>query len=202
MAKFANIDARGNGAALSRLAARVNGLSATAIAKADGKSIASVRRRFEPAAKRSIREVYNVRASDLSGRFTVLSGADSSGEYLTLNASTKPLPLIGFGGRWGGRKTPGATAGIQKGQRKVYASAFIAKVGGRLRLIARQFSRDATAPSGRDGRNKLRTLTGPSAYQMVMGEGDAIAARLAREMNAFRGNELIRQLLLARKRKV
>lgn len=199
--RFANIAARMNAAALARLSAEVNGLSRTAIAKADGKAIATVRKRFGPAASRAIRDVYNVRASDLKGRFTVRSGMDENGEYLSLHASTKALPLIGFGGRWGGRKTVGATASIQKEKRKTYASAFIAKVGGQRRLVARQFSRDATAPSGRDGRRKLRTLTGPSAYQMVMGEGEVTAARLAREMNEFRGTELIRQLQLARKRK-
>lgn len=201
MAKSVNTFARLNAAALARLAAQVDGVSAAAIAKADSRSIASVRRRFEPAAKKAIRDVYNVKASDLGGRFTVRSGADAGGEYLALNASTKRLPLIGFGGRWGGRKTVGATAGIQIGRRKVYASAFIAKVGGQLRMVVRQFSRDATAPSGRDGRRKLRTLTGPSAYQMVMGEGEVTAARLAREMNEYRSSELIRQLQLARQRK-
>lgn len=201
MAKFASIDRRMNAAALARLAAQVNGVTAAEIAKADGRSVISVRRRFEPAAKKAIRETYNVRAGDLTGRFTVRTGADQNGEFIALSASTKKLPLIGFGGRWGGRKTAGATALIQNGARKVYKSAFIATVGGQRRLVARQFSRDSTAPSGRDGRRKLRTLTGPSAFQMVMGQGDVTAARLAREMNEYRGSELIRQLQLARKRK-
>lgn len=186
---------------LARFAALVDGVSKTAIAKADARSIASVRRRFEPAAKRAIREVYTVRTSDLSGRFSVRSGLGEEGEYLSLNASTKKLPLIGFGGRWGGRKTAGATAGIQVGMRKVYTSAFIARIGGQRRMVVRQLSRDATAPSGRDGRRKLRTLTGASAFQMVMGEGEVVAKRLAREMNLYRNTELIRQLALARKRK-
>ncbi|WP_320457346.1 hypothetical protein [Stenotrophomonas sp. CFBP8994] len=192
---------RTSAGALARFAALVDGLSKTAIAKADSRSIASVRRRFEPAAKRAIREVYTVRAGDLSGRFSVRSGLGEEGEYLSLNASTKKLPLIGFGGRWGGRKTAGATAGIQVGMRKVYTSAFIARIGGQRRMVVRQFSRDATVPSGRDGRRKLRTLTGASAFQMVMGEGEVVASRLAREMNMYRSTELIRQLALARKRK-
>lgn len=192
---------RTSAGALARFAALVDGLSKTAIAKADSRSIASVRRRFEPAAKRAIREVYTVRAGDLSGRFSVRSGLGEEGEYLSLNASTKKLPLIGFGGRWGGRKTAGATAGIQVGMRKVYTSAFIARIGGQRRMVVRQFSRDATAQSGRDGRRKLRTLTGASAFQMVMGEGEVVASRLAREMNMYRSTELIRQLALARKRK-
>lgn len=201
MGRFASLDRRMNAAALARIAAQVNGVSAAAIAKADARSAISVRRRFEPAAKRALREIYNVRVSDLTGRFTVRTGADENGEYISLNASTKKLPLYGFFGHWGGRKTAGATALIQKGARKVYKSAFIAKVGGQRRMVVRQFSRDATAASGRDGRRKLLTLTGPSAFQMVMGQGDVVAKRLAREMNAYRGSELIRQLKLARQRK-
>ncbi|WWW37253.1 hypothetical protein V8017_11600 [Stenotrophomonas rhizophila] len=200
MAKFSSA-ARLNSAALARLAAQVEGVSARAIAQADTRAIVSVRRRFEPAAKKAVREVYTVRAGDLVGRFQIRSGADKAGEFLSLHASTRKLPLIGFGGRWGGRKTAGATAQIQLGSRKTYNSAFIAMVNGQRRMLARQFSRDSTAPSGRDPRNKLRTLTGPSAFQMVMGEDDAIAARLARQMNEYRGSELIRQLQLARKRK-
>lgn len=191
---------RVNAGALARLAARADGLSKAAIAKADGRANVSVRRRFEPAAKKAVRAVYNVRVKDLTGRFTVNTGQDQNGEFLALNASTRKLPLVGFGGRWGGRKTPGATADIQMGKRKVYASAFIARIGGQRRIVVRQFSRDATAPSGRDGRRKLRTLTGASALQMVMGEGQVIAAKLAREMNQYRSSELVRQLWLARKR--
>lgn len=201
MARTVDTFGRVSAGALARLAAQADGLSKAAITKADARSNASVRRRFEPAAKRAIREVYNVRASDLTGRFTVRSGLDQGGEYLALNASLKKLPLIGFGGRWGGRKTAGATADIQKGKRKVYASAFIARIGGQRRLVVRQFSRDATAPSGRDGRRKLRSLTGASAFQMVTGQGDVVATKLAREMNEYRSSELIRQLTLARKRK-
>lgn len=201
MAKFGASAARINAGALARLSAQIDGLSAAALAKADARSLASVRRRFEPAAKRAIRETYNVRASDLSGKFQVRSGADGGGEFMALHVWTQKLPLMSFGGRWGGRKTAGATAQIQSETRKVYGSSFIAMIDGKRRLVARQFSRDSTSPSGRDPRNKLRTLMGPSAWQMVMGNGDATAARLAREMNEYRGSELIRQLQLARKRK-
>lgn len=187
--------------ALARLAARVDGLTKAAISKADSRSIASVRRRFEPAAKRAIREVYTVRAGDLKGRFSVRSGKVEGSEYLSLRASTQKLSLIAFNGRWGGRRTPGATAGIQVGKRKVYKSAFIARIGGQRRMVVRQFSRDATAPSGRDGRRKLRLLSGASAFQMVMGENEIVASKLAREMNEYRSSELVRQLQLARKRK-
>ncbi len=193
--------ARLNSAALARLAAQVEGVSAKAIAQADTRAIVSVRRRFEPAAKKAVREVYSVRAGDLVGRFQIRSGADKGGEFLSLHASTRKLPLISFGGRWGGVKTAGATAQIQLGARRTYNSAFIATVNGQRRLLVRQFSRDSVAPSGRDPRNKLRILTGPSAFQMVMGEDDAIAARLSRQMNEYRRSELIRQLQLARKRK-
>lgn len=201
MAKFSGTSARLNSIVLARLAAQVEGVSAKAIAQADTRAIVSVRRRFEPAAKKAVREVYNVRVGDLVGRYQIRSGADEGGEFLSLHASTRKLPLLDFGGRWGGRKTAGATAEIQAGTRKTYNSAFIATVNGQRRLLVRQFSRDSRAKSGRDPRNKLRVMTGPSAFQMVTGEGSAVAAGLARQMNEYRGSELVRQLQLARKRK-
>lgn len=202
MARLNSTSARINLSAVARLAARLNGVSEKSIRLADKRALSNIRRRFEPAAKRAVREVYTVRAGDLAGKFQIRPGSDGEGEYLALHASPRKLPLILFGGRWGGRKTKGATAQIQRRGRKVYASAFIAMVGGQRRLVVRQYSRDATTPSGRDPRNKLRSLTGPSPWQMVMGEGEVVASGLAREMTQYRRDELLRQLELARKRKI
>lgn len=202
MASRGATTARINLQAIARLAARLEGVSEASIRLADKRALSNVRRRFEPAAKRAVREVYNVRAGDLGGKFQIRTGVDGEGEYLALHASPKKLPLILFGGRWGGRKTKGATAQIQRGRRKVYASAFIAMIAGQRRLVVRQYSRDATTPSGRDPRNKLRSLTGASPWQMVMGEDDVVASALAREMTLYRRDELLRQLELARKRKI
>jgi hypothetical protein len=202
VARINATSARLNLSAIARLATRVEGVSEAAIRKADKRAIANVRRRFEPAAKRAVRKVYNVRAGDLAGKFQIRTGADGDGEYMALHASPRKLPLIMFGGRWGGRKTKGATAQIQRGGRKVYASSFIAMIGGQRRLVVRQYARDSTAASGRDPRNKLRSLTGASPWQMVMGEGEVVASALAREMTQYRRDELLRQLQLSRKGKI
>lgn len=191
---------------LARIAAALDGVAPEAIARADAKAVGTVKRRFEPAAKRLIREKYNVRASELASKFTVTErGGDSPGDgiVLHLNASVRKLPLISFGGRWGGRKTPGATASIGKGEgRKVYHSAFVASVKGKQHMLVRQFSRDSNSPSGRDPRNKLRRLSGPSPYQMVRGNGDENALRLSRDMNTLRAQEIVRLLRLTRKGKL
>lgn len=186
--------------ALARIAAALDGVGPEGVAKADKKAVATVRRRFEPAAKRLIRENYNVKAKDLAGKFSVeVSELAGAGTVLRLRASTSKTPLAEFGGQWGGRKSPGATAAIGKGQgRKVYHEAFIATIDGRRRMLVRQFSRDSHLKSGRDPRNKLRRLSGPSPYQMVRGVGDDNAQRLSREMNELRANEIVRLLRLTR----
>ncbi len=187
--------------ALARIAALLDGVSHAGIAKADKRAVATVRRRFEPAAKRLVRETYNVRAGDLSGKFRVdVSEVSGIGAVLRLNASTYKTPLSAFGGRWAGRRSAGATAAISRSQgRKVYASAFIASINGKQLMLVRQFSRDSHLASGRDPRNKLKRLAGPSPLQMVRGQGDENAKRLSRDMNELRVSEIVRQLRLARK---
>lgn len=189
---------------LARIAAALDGVGPEAIAKADKKAVGTVRRRFEPAAKRLIRESYNVKAKDLAGKFSVqVSELAGSGTVLRLRASTYKTPLAEFGGQWRGRKSPGATAAIGKGQgRKVYHEAFIATIDGRRRMLVRQFSRDSHLASGRDPRNKLRRLSGPSPYQMVRGTDDSNAQRLSREMNELRATEIVRLLRLTRQGKL
>lgn len=199
MAKFGAAGSASNSQALARIAARLEGVSEAAIRKADARAVATIRRRFEPAAKRMVREGYAVKAGDLAGKFQVRTSMEGGSEVLQLYASTRKLPLIGFGGKWAGRKSPGATAGIEPGRRKVYTSAFIATINGTRRMLVRQFSSGSHLPSGRDPRNKLRSLTGPSPLQMVRGRADDNAARLSREMNKLRSSEILRQLRLASK---
>lgn len=200
MAKYAGTGARStNAAAIARLQARIAGLAEGDITRADKRAIASVRRRFEPVAKRVLRQRYNVRVGDLSGKFQVRSGQADGLEYLELFASTRGVPLERFGARWGGRKTAGATAQIMD-TRKVYDSAFIRVIGGQREVLVRQFSADSNSPLGRDPRNKLRRLRGPSPHQMVMGIDDVNAREIARQMNAFRGSEIVRQLALLRRK--
>lgn len=198
----------GNRAAIERLIARVEGVSAAAIHRADTRALATVRRRFEPLAKRHIREIYSIRLKSLAGGFSVRTGDDGAGDYLVLHASTKKLPLIDFGGKWrgparrrSGAWAPAASAQIIRGRSKTYGSAFIATLrSGRREIFERQFSRDREGTgSGRDPRNKIRALRGPSPYQMVRGIDDRVAEQIAGEMNALRLQEVKRLLRVERR---
>ncbi len=200
MAKFNATGSRSTlNAALARVQARIDGLAEKDIAAADRRAMASVRRKFEPVAKRVIRQSYNVRAGDLTGKFQVRSDSADGFEFLELYASTRKLPLERFGARWGGRKTSGATAQIRDA-RETYDSAFIRTIGGRREVLVRQFSADSNSPSGRDPRNKLRRLRGPSPLQMVLGIDQVNARAIVAEMNEYRGSEIVRQLAIVRKR--
>lgn len=206
MARFTATQARtGNRAAVDRLRASLDGYSEANLNRAVARTLAGAKRRFEPAAKRVIRGSYNVKTADLSGRFRVRTGSDGDGEFVALEASTKAIPLIRFGGRWrgparrkGGRFAQAASAEVRRGERKVYESAFIATIGGTPRLVARQLIRGGGGR--RDPRDHLRTLTGPSPYQMLEGDGDNNARQVAADVNAFIDAELQRQLALGRKR--
>lgn len=197
MARFSATEARvSNRAAIDRLQAGLDGLSERELDRASRRALVGVRRRFEPAAKRLIRASYNVKARDLGGKFRVRTYAEADSEYVGLDASTKALPLIEFGARWGGLKTPGATAQVRRGGRKVYRSAFIATIGGKRHVLARQLMGDGTGK--RYPRNQLRRLTGPSPAQMVEGDDNANAAAIAAEVTGFLRTELSRQIALAR----
>lgn len=204
MAEFTPTGVRSSAsrAGLARLAARVEGLSDAEIRKADKRALVSVRRRFEPAVKRVIRAQYNVPARELNGKFRVVTGTAEGGEYLELSASSKRVPLIAFGARWGGRRTKGARATVMRGGTRIYPSSFIATIGGRKEMLIRQFSADSNSPSGRSPRNKLQLLRGPSPADMARGIDNVNARRIAGEMTTFRTTELMRLLGLARKGKL
>lgn len=167
-------------------------------------------RRAEPAAKRNIRAVYNIRASALTGGFRVQEGARGRGrdrdELLSIWASTRELSLLEFGGRWrgparrkSGRFAASASAEIVRGQRKTYDSAFIATIQGRRALRVRRFD---GGRGRRHGRGPVRILRGPSPFGMLSGIDyePALAVRDATlsELTTFYIAELRRQFRLNR----
>ncbi len=198
MAKFAATGTRTqNAAAIDRIRARLAGVSEARLQTAANRAVSSVRRKFEPVAKRVIRDVYNVKLGDLGGKFRVLASTDGNGEFVELSASTRGIPLMRFGARWGGPKTAGATAQVRSGLGKTYQSAFIATVGGQRHVFARQFSADSNSPSGRHPRDHIRRLMGPSPLQMTQGLDDKNASEIARQMTAFLSSEIKRQVRLS-----
>lgn len=198
MAKFSATSVKQhNRAAVGRLVARARGYESARINKAAALAVASTRRRFEPAAKRQVRQDYGVRAGALTGKFRVMSGADEVGEYVAIAASTRRLSLMEFGARWGGRArarnggwTQAASAAVRRGQRKVYESAFIATLNGQRRVLVRQRNR---ATGKRDPRNRLRSVLGPSPWLMLEGM-DGAADALRRQMATIHQAEFRRQL--------
>lgn len=167
-------------------------------------------RRAEPAAKRNIRAVYNVRAGALAGKFRIDEGAKGRrgdrDDLISIWASTRDLPLMEFGGRWRGparRKAgalaPGATAEIVRGKRKVYDSAFVATIQGRRAIRVRSFD---SGRGKRHGRGPVRMLRGPSPFGMLSGV-DYEPARQVRDatlsdLTTFYFAELKRQFRLNR----
>ena len=204
MAEFgaSSVRARANAAALDRIAARLDGVSEAKIAAADKRALATVRRRVEPIVKRAIREVYSVPVRELSGKFQVRTTSDGAGEGLELFAATKRVPLVEFNARWSGRKSAGARASILRGKSKIYKSAFIATVGGRPEVVARQFSADSNSPSGRHPRSHLQRLRGPSPLEMTKGLDGQNVVRIGDEIVRFAATERARQLQMARKGKI
>lgn len=176
---------------------------------------ASLARRVQPVAKREIRKVYGIKASDLNGRMALLNGLRRKGDYIALQASLRRLPLTSFSGAWGGRATAGATASVLVGQRKVYASAFIASVGWRGSSGAGVKAGTATkaiyvrqrrGDGRRVGRGPLSRLYGPSVFEMLSsGQHDNTASQRVRgavmtELETYYVGELARQLALEARR--
>lgn len=171
---------------------------------------AGLYRRAEPAAKRNVRAVYNVRASALADRFRIEEGVRGRGrdseELLSIWASTRSLSLIEFGGRWRGparrkrgRFAPGASAEIVRGQRKTYESAFIATIQGRRAIRVRSFD---GARGRRHGRGPVRMLRGPSPFEMLSGVGHEPSRQVRdatlSELTTFYFAELKRQFRMNR----
>lgn len=125
------------------------------------RSVATTARRLEPLAKREVTAIYNVQQNKLAGKFSVVTTPDT----IRLFASDRRLPAIDFGGRWGGVRTPGATAEIVRGQRQLFAGAFINTVQGRTSIRERKVRGGKRVPRG-----PLIIIRGPSPRDMVIGQ--------------------------------
>ena len=166
------------------------------------RAVVGLKRRALPIVRRAVRQHYNVKAGALSDKYRVETGlrgrSGDRDDFLSVWASTRSIPLLDFGGRWGGRKTKGAVASIQRGQRKTYDGAFIATVRGRRAIRVRQYD---TARGKRHGRGPLRMLYGPSPFEMLSGldhRGSQQAQRkVLAEMTDYYAAELRRQFKLS-----
>ncbi len=185
---------------LTDLAGRVLQTYDTAVMRAT----IGLKRRALPMVSRAVRGQYNIKAGTLSGRYRAeeyVRGKRNGGDGLiSIWASTRKIPLLEFSGRWSGRRSQGASAEIERGQRKTYDSAFIATIRGRRAIRVRGFNRDTQR---RHGRGPVRMLYGPSPFEMLSGL-DHRGSRAARdevlsELTVFYTAELRRQFRLGRR---
>lgn len=186
------------------LAERV-GQAVSRFGTAESRAKVSLMRRVQPLASRLVREHYNVPAGTLRGSTRLVDGTHRDGDYLSLWASARRLSLIEFGGRWGGRTTPGATAEVLRSQRRTYQGTFIATVKGVKAIRARTYQNGRRAPRG-----PLTMYRGPSVLEMLR-PGDtpgpyqqaslAIARGLTTQLTDFYIAELRRQFSLSIGRK-
>lgn len=144
------------------LAERV-GRAVSRFGTAEQKAKAGLRRRMEPAAAREIRKLINVPRRALGNSMRVQERISRNGDALSLWASAREIPLIEFSGRWGGRKTPGATAQVFRGQVDTYNGAFIATIQGRRAIRVRTYA----GAGKRVARGPVRMLYGPSPLYML-----------------------------------
>lgn len=126
------------------------------------RAMVSLGRRAITFTRAGIVEQFNVRPGLLTNKLRV----ETTGDSLIVHAHQRRIPLLAFGGRWGGASTPGATASIVRGKSETYTSAFIAKVGKDRRpgIRVRKQLGARRAPRG-----PLQMLYGPSPYDMVHG---------------------------------
>lgn len=166
------------------------------------RAISGLKRRTLPAVSRAVRDNYNVKARDLSGKYRVETGLSGRrgdrSEFISIHASTRRIPLLAFGGRWAGRKAEGATAAVTPGGVRTYGSSFIATVKGLRAIRVRQLeSTGRRAPRG-----PLRMLRGPSPFEMLSGldHGPSQSTKRAvlGELSDFYRGELRRQFQLTR----
>lgn len=128
------------------------------------RATASLVRRAGPVVSREIRSVYNVSARQLSGKIR----AKDTGDSLRVYAFQRATPLMAFGGKWAGRKSPGAMASVLRGQPEIYEQSFIRTVNGLRSIRVRQ--RPYGRLSGpRFPRGPLQMLYGPSPHNMIHG---------------------------------
>lgn len=119
------------------------------------RAIGTLARRLPAQAKRDIKDEYNLPSSRISAGLSVRREDDA----VVLIGRKRGIGLIEFGGRWQGRKAPGATARRRNdGGAETYTGSFIAKMLGGNRQIVERTTRK---------RLPLRVLYGPSIADML-----------------------------------
>lgn len=199
-----------NADAMARVRAQLQGVSEAQLQKAAQRASVSFFRKVQPIAKRDIRARYGVASRALDGKFRTVEGRSRKGQtYIGVQASARRISLLQFRGKWRSvnrvgnaqraQRSPGATAEVQLGQAKTYASAFIATVRGVRAIRVREFT--TLGGPKRYGRAPLRMLRGPSPLEMLLGEDMRNAPKISGQLLGAYQSEIHRQVELLVQRK-
>ena len=140
-------------------AARLRGLS-SATSQALKRAAGTLARRLPVEARRDIQGEYALQA----GRVTRDLSATSDVGAVVLTGKARAIGLVEFGGKWGGAKSPGASAQVFVAEgRHNYGGTFIAKG----KNGARQIFDRVPAGGKRAPRLPIKTLYGPNVAQML-----------------------------------
>ena len=107
MADQATVDTSG----LTRAADRLSQLDAAALGRFEQRLVGTLSRRLPvDAARLTSAEILALSRAKIRPAFGVRTEATADGTAVSLTATKERIPLRDFGARYGGRKTPGATA--------------------------------------------------------------------------------------------
>jgi len=140
-------------------AQRLRGV-ATGSKSAPKRAASTLARALPVEARRDIQTEYNLQASRINGNISVAN----TGNAVVLTGYARPIGLIEFAGRWGGRKSQGATAKVFNAEGSHnYGGTFIARLkSGNKQIVSRSIVGGKRAP-----RLPLHTLYGPSIASML-----------------------------------
>lgn len=127
---------------------------------------ATLVRRLPVAARRDIQTEYALKAARVMAGLAVRNDGDA----VVLTGKKRGVGLIEFAGRWGGRKTAGASAQVHVGAGRTMRPGTFIAVGKNLN---RHIFARAPLGGGRAGRLPLMTQYGPSIAQMLRRPGRA-----------------------------
>ena len=155
-------------APFDRAAARLIGIAGD-LTPARDRAVGTLARRLPVIARRDMQAEYNLRASRIAEH---LSASRGDG-YVELRGQKRGIGLIEFGGRWGGRKSAGATAQRRRnGGRESYPGTFIATLKGGNRHIVERVGKK---------RLPIELFYGPSISQMLRNQPRRERLRTAAE---------------------
>lgn len=180
--------------ALVRQAERLGTVTADRIAKVEQRTMSTVARRLPvEAARLASEKILNLPRAMVRKGLSARASGPAGARAVTLTGSRTRIPLSRFGGRYGGRKTPGAVAQPYRDEpARTYKSTFAIKGRGIRGGIWSRLPKGAGDNKGRIDPNRfIIQRKGPSISRAILQRkhGDIIPA-----LTEFAGDVMRREL--------